>query len=193
MVQSKSIHAYTDAREFLDRALDQTRGCSTVFTLKSRAEWWKFRCLSLIGLDRKNNGKIYKKLDPLYYKSVWDILDLSVAADEFGRWLVTAIKEEFSSTTKAFMNKAIAHKKGCKVTFSTEEDAEEFRRVLYMRRTMDRKQNAKIWDKDEALHNASDWDCLRFFVKKRGEKWQVLAIHDITIYVEEGVTFIDHN
>lgn len=74
MSYNTSITSYIDIRAALDRALLSEKGVRLRFPDEKAAMTFKGRFHSFRSLDRKENSKIYKETDPMFSRSVYDVL-----------------------------------------------------------------------------------------------------------------------
>jgi len=185
MTHSQSPQAFADAGTFLDRALEQDIGSSALFELEKNARTFQNRCYVARVRDRTQNAKIYSEdMDALLYKrSVWDKLRLKVSPEDKDAYaFAEKIREEAIAEAKRALDQA-------------KEDLQKSQDVVTAGHdhSVVIKLNHTNLEKYEDLYRAA----------KEGEglspecyyngRWALLAIHDATILIEDGVEIIDHN
>lgn len=77
MGNSKSLDAYPDIRDILDKALVAVKGVEVEYPANNVAVLFVSRCNTFRGLDRKENTRIYGETDPKAGRSPYDILRIS--------------------------------------------------------------------------------------------------------------------
>lgn len=92
MALSNSILAYTDCKEFLERALDAERGVRIPFRLEREAEHWRMRCNQFRSLDRKANKQIHELGTPMHGQSEYDTITMTIKFSPDGYHWVYAQK-----------------------------------------------------------------------------------------------------
>jgi len=80
MPNSKSLMAYTDVKEILDRAL-ASKGLELSFNTKTATIRWVSRANSFRILDRRNNKKLYPEAHSLHDCSPYDTLIIKRVTD----------------------------------------------------------------------------------------------------------------
>lgn len=78
MALSNSTLAYTDCREFLEKALDADHGSRIPFRDEGGAKYFQMRCNQYRTLDRADSKLIYEPGHNLHGKSAYDVLTLTV-------------------------------------------------------------------------------------------------------------------
>jgi hypothetical protein len=86
MSLSTSLLAYQDIIEAFQKALEDPKGIRLPFDYKSDAERWRTRAHMARKLDRSDNKQLHKPGDPLYAKSAYDILMISIKEGDDGTW-----------------------------------------------------------------------------------------------------------
>lgn len=93
---SNSRQSYKDCEDFFVKALADDKGARLFVGPESKAEYFRARANYFRVLDRKENALIYKEGDPMYNKSVYDVLTLVLKDDTGGDWYVYAEKREIA-------------------------------------------------------------------------------------------------
>lgn len=75
---SRSILAYTDCKEFLERATDAVRGARIPFRDEAAAEYWRMRCNQFRSLDREQNKIIHELGTKMHGVSEYDMLTMTI-------------------------------------------------------------------------------------------------------------------
>lgn len=92
MSLSNATLAFTDCKEFLERALDADRGARVPFQTEEQAGYWRMRCYQFSKLDRKDNELVYNPGDRMFGQSEYDCLSLVIKRSTDGFFWVYAEK-----------------------------------------------------------------------------------------------------
>ena len=92
MALSNSTLAYTDCKEFLERAVDAERGARIPFKTEKEAEYWRMRCNQFRKLDRIDNLAIHEFGSKMHGKSEYDVISMVIKESPDGYWWVYAQK-----------------------------------------------------------------------------------------------------
>ena len=90
---------------------------------------------------------------------------------------------------REFLDRALASEKGWRATFAERGQATNFRLRCYATRRRDMIFNAKLYAKDEAMHNRTVWDGIVLLVRQTDLGWAVLGLKGDalqTITLEQG-------
>lgn len=91
---SNSRQSYKDCEEFLDKAIADEQGARRFVGERGQAEYFRARCNHFRVLDRLENRQGYTPGDPMYAKSVYDVMAIRIKQDTEGDWYVYAEKWE---------------------------------------------------------------------------------------------------
>lgn len=75
---NKSPLAFDDLREVYQKAMDASKGIRVVCKTRSEAVTLRSRMHYLRKMDRKENAVVYQPDHPMYMRSAWDKLVLSI-------------------------------------------------------------------------------------------------------------------
>lgn len=89
-----SLHSYTSEIEALDRARNAERGIRIEFPSRSRAVHYRSRLHYARSLDRRENTTAVPQSSPLYGKSDFDCISISLQDDTDGKWWLYLEKNE---------------------------------------------------------------------------------------------------
>jgi len=89
-----SLHAYTSEMEAFDRAKSAPSGIRIEFPDRIRAMAYRARLHGARVLDRKENSRVVDKTSPLYGKSDYDCIVVSIKEDTDGKWWLYLEKNE---------------------------------------------------------------------------------------------------
>jgi hypothetical protein len=78
MSLSESVLAYSDCKEFFERAMDTERGARIPFRTSKEAEYWRMRCNQFRKLDRRENMVIHEVGTKMYGRSEYDMLTMVI-------------------------------------------------------------------------------------------------------------------
>ena len=89
-----SLHAYKSEIDAFDRAITATRGIRIEFPDQTRARGYVARLHNARALDRKENLRTLDPTNPLYGKSDFDCITVSIRQDTSGNAWVYLEKNE---------------------------------------------------------------------------------------------------
>ena len=82
MALPKSSLAYTDCYEVYERAMESVEGEGPGVRVRlaswSDANYFRMRMNNARAINRQDNGEVYSPGDPLYKRSVWDALMVTI-------------------------------------------------------------------------------------------------------------------
>lgn|SRR6267142_2105769 len=88
-----SVLAYSDCRDFLDRALEAERGARMIFRTSKDAEYWRMRCNQFRKLDRRQNKMVFDIGHQMHGNSQYDTLTMTIKSSPDGYHWVYAEKK----------------------------------------------------------------------------------------------------
>lgn len=83
----KSLLAYQPQLDFMERAMDEVRGCRMFFNTEPEAEHFRSRVHYARVLHREENKKIHEVGAQLHGKSEFDILVMTIRHSPDGVWV----------------------------------------------------------------------------------------------------------
>jgi len=92
MALSTSILAYNDCKDFLEKAVDDSKGARLPFRNETDANYYRMRCNQFRKLDRIQNAMIYDIGAKMHGHSEYDQLTLTIKQSSDGYFWVYAQK-----------------------------------------------------------------------------------------------------
>ena len=89
-----SLHAFTTEFEAFDRAVSAEKGIRIEFSDPAPARAYRARLHQARVLDRRENRVAYKEGDPMYGRSSYDSLRVTIREDTAGKHWVYIEKQE---------------------------------------------------------------------------------------------------
>lgn len=90
MAMSNSILAYSDCKEFLEKAIEDQKGARRPFQgpyAEDHASRYRMRCHQFRKLDREQNAEIYEVGHQMHGRSEYDLLTLTLRYSHDAVWV----------------------------------------------------------------------------------------------------------
>lgn len=78
MPMPSSNEALADARGFMDKAIESSKGGRILFLTREQAWAWRNRCYAARTREKKQNAQVYPEGEPMHNSTVWHKLIFAI-------------------------------------------------------------------------------------------------------------------